>query len=271
MFFSKPNKIPNKEISMQKNIAMLILICCYFISPTISARTLDEITKSGILKVAVDGNTPGFNYYVNGKLTGLEVDLAQAIAERMHLKIEWTVQPFNTLLIGLRQDRFDLIAGSHTINQQRAQLVDFIDPHYCNGANIVTKNGGPCSAAQLRNKTVSVAVGTVYYDKLTTIPGIKKIMTVPSENDGFMALLNNRADAWVTEKPMATSALNASPRKNELIIGDEILYQVNAMTVAKGNTELKKAVNKQLHAIITSGAYAKLMQQYFGEDISCRK
>lgn len=252
-----------------KITVMILLLYGFFYAPAY-ARSLDEIKKSGILKAAVDGNTPGFNYYSKGVLTGLEVDLAQTIAERMGLKVEWTVQPFNTLLIALRQDRFDLIAGSHTITPQRSQLVDFIMPHYCNGANIVTKTGGPRTAAELKDKNVSVAVGTVYYDKLTTIPGIKKIMTVPSEIDGFTALLNNRSDAWVTEKPMAISAINASPRKAELIIGDEILYQTNAMAIAKGNTELQSEVNKVMEEIIKDGTYATLMKKYFDEDICCK-
>lgn len=254
---------------MKRSYALLAIL--FFVSSPIYARNLAAIKQSGVLKVAVDGNTPGFNYYANGKLTGLEVDLAQAIATRLGLKIEWTVQPFNSLLIALQQDRFDLIAGSHTVTLQRQQLVDFINPHYCNGANIVTKVGGPKTALELRNKTVSVAVGTVYFDKLTTINGIKKIMTLPGENDGFMALINNRADAWVTEKPMAISAINSSPLKNQLIIGDEILYQVNAMTVKKGNKELQDAINKELLAVMADGTYGKLMQQYFGEDISCKK
>lgn len=254
-----------------KRLCVVTAVLISFISGPLYARNLAEIKQSGVLKAAVDGNTPGFNYYANGKLTGLEVDLAQAIADRLGLKLEWTVQPFNTLLIALQQDRFDLIAGSHTVTPQRQQLVDFINPHYCNGANIVTKIGGPKTALDLKNKTVSVAVGTVYFDKLKSIQGIKKIMTMPGENDGFMALINNRADAWVTEKPMAVSALNASPLKDQLVIGDEILYQVNAMTVTKGNRELQEAVNKELLAIMADGTYNKLMQKYFGEDISCKK
>lgn len=256
---------------MRRFFKAFTLILILAMGNSIHARTLTEIQKSGVLKAAVDGNTPGFNYYANGKLTGLEVELAEAIATRLGLKIEWTVQPFNTLLIGLRQNRFDLIAGSHTVTPQREELVDFIAPHYCNGANIVTKVGGPCTANELKDKTVSVAVGTVYYDKLKTISGVKKIMTMPGENDGFMALLNNRADAWVTEKPMAVSAINSSMHKKDLIIGDEILYQVNAMTVSKGNQDLQAAVNKELLALMADGSYAKLMQKYFGEDISCKQ
>lgn len=254
-----------------KSILVAIAILGAYLSCPIYARTFTEIKSSGVLKAAVDGNSPGFNYYANGELTGFEVDLAQTIADRLGLKLEWTVQPFNTLLIALQQGRFDLIADSHTVTPQRQQLVDFIEPHYCNSANIVTKINGPKTALDLKGKTVSVAVGTVYFDKLKTIDGIKKIMTMPGETDGLMALLNNRADAWVTERPMAVNALNSPTLKEQLVIGDAILHQVNAMTVAKGNKDLQEAVNQELRAMIVDGTYKELMHKYFSEDIACRQ
>jgi polar amino acid transport system substrate-binding protein len=64
--------------------------------PLTEARMLDEIRKSGSLKIAVDGSTPGFNYFEGKKLTGFEVELAEEIAKNMGLKVEWIVQPFNS-------------------------------------------------------------------------------------------------------------------------------------------------------------------------------
>jgi polar amino acid transport system substrate-binding protein len=254
---------------MKKLISALIIVSLHLISMPAHARKFTDIKKSGVLRVAVDGNTPGLNFYSKGQLTGFEVDLAQAIANGLGLKIEWTIQPFNTLLIGLREDRFDLIADSHTITEQRAELVDFVTPHYCSGANIITKIGGPTTAALLQDKVVAVAVGTVYADKLKTIPGIKNIITLPGESDGFMALMNDRADAWVTERSIALGAINSSTSKNLLVIGDQILSQVNAMAIAKGNSDLQAAVDKQMHQLMQDGTYDKLMRQYVGEDISC--
>jgi polar amino acid transport system substrate-binding protein len=250
----------------------LVLLLAYgnFVYNVVQGRSLADIKKSGVLRVAVDGNTPGFNYHDKGKLTGLEVDLTQLIADRMDLKVEWTVQPFNTLLIGIKQDRFDLIADSHTITPQRMQIVDFIKPHYCTGAYIITKPGGPLTAAELNGKVVAVAVGTVYYDKLTTIPNIKKIMTVPSESDGLLALVNDRADAWVAQRAIAEHGNASLPQKTELVFGEMILPQTNAFVVAKGNAELKSAIDAELESIIQDGTYAKLIPHYISEDICCK-
>lgn len=232
-------------------------------------RTVAEIKESGVIKVAVDGMTPMFNFYKDGKLAGFEVDLAQKIADRLGLKIEWTVQPFNTLLIALAQDRFDLIAVSHTITPARANMVEFIKPHYCSNTYIISKPGGPRTVAELKDKKIAVAVGTVYYDKLASYKTLRHIMTVPGESDGFVALQAGRADAWVTEGEIARGAIESS--KANLQIGEAILQQVNAMSVAKGNKELQALVDKEMQALMDDGTYMQLMRRYVDEDICCKQ
>lgn len=112
------------------------------------ARTLDEIKKSGVIKIAADGATPPFNYFKGDQLVGFEVDLANEIAKRLGVKAEWVVQPFNTLLVAIKDDRFDLIATSHAKTNARAAVVDFIEPHYCTGntfCRAYARNAPPCA------------------------------------------------------------------------------------------------------------------------------
>ncbi len=110
---------------------------------TADARTLEQIKRAGVIRVAADGMTPPFNYYKNGKeLVGFEVDLANELAKRLGVKVQWVVQPFNTLLVGIAQDRFDLIATSFAVTPARQEAVDFVAPHYCTGAIIVSKPTG---------------------------------------------------------------------------------------------------------------------------------
>lgn len=246
-------------------MALLVLTCA---TSSASARTLSEIKKSGVLRVAVDGATPSFNFYRGKELVGFEIDLIQEFVSKLGLKVEWTVQPFNTLLVAIGQDRFDLIATSHAITPARSKVVDFIDPHYCTGAVIVSRPGGPKTEKDLNGKVVVVAVGTVYFDYLKTLPSIKETRTVPDETSGLQNLLGERADAWVTEQFVAYGALKAHPDKN-LILGDRLITQINAMAVAKGNAELQKIINQELHSVLKNGVYKKLSQKYFDRDIRC--
>lgn len=238
-------------------------------SNVVQARTLDEVKRTGIIKIAADGMTPPFNYYKGKDLVGFEIDLANEIAKRLGAKAEWIVQPFNTLLVAIQDDRFDLIATSHARTPKREQIVDFIAPHYCTGATIVSKEGGAKTVADLRDKVVVTPVGTVYYDKLKTIPGIKEIRTVPNETDGLQNLLSGRADVWVTEKFVAKEAKKAH-EEARLQLGEVILPQENAMVIAKGNKPLQDAINGALRDIMADGTYMKLLKNYFDEDIRCK-
>lgn len=251
---------------MKKIFCFLVVL---FLNTVCFARSLQEIKAAGVLRVAVDGSTPGFNFFDRGKLAGFEIDLAEEIAKSLDVKVEWIVQPFNTLLVAVNQERFDLIATSFAITPARAQAVDFTTPHYCTGAVIVSKLNGPKTGADLVGKVVVVPVGTVYLDHLKSIPGIKEIRTVPSETLGLQSLLGGKSDAWVTEQFVAIKALQANA-KESLQIGDILKIQTNAMVVAKGNLELLKTVNSTLKTLLKNGTYARLSHKYFGKDIRCR-
>jgi polar amino acid transport system substrate-binding protein len=230
------------------------------------ARDLSAIKSSGTLKVAVDGQTPGFNFYKGKELTGFEVELAAEMARGMALKVEWTVQPFNTLLVGLSQDRFDLIATSHAITPDRQKVADFAAPHYCTGAMIISRPGGPKTLAELKGKTVAVPVGTVYFDYLKKQPGIKQVKTLPSETGGLQDLLGGKSDAWVTEEFVAYQAIQAHP---QLQSGERLFPQKNAMVIGKGNSALLGEWNAQLKKVFEDGTYARLSKKYFQRDIRC--
>lgn len=232
------------------------------------ARTWDEIKAAGTIKIATEGAFKPFNYFEGKKLTGFEVDLGTAIAKQLGVKVEWITQPFDNLLIGLGQDRYDFVIASHGITPERAKAVDFSDPHYCTGGAIISKPGGPKTAADLVGKTVAVQVGTTYLDNVSKIKGVKDVKTFPKDTDAEAALMAGRADAWVSDKFLGLDAVKTMPGK--LVQGDLLFQEKIAMAVKKGNESLVKELNASLAKLENNGTYAKLSNQYFGQDIRCR-
>ena len=254
---------------MKVVLALVGVLLAITVSGLAEARSWIEVKSSRVLRVAVDGSTPGFNYFEGKNLAGFEIDLIQEMAKSLGLRIEWVVQPFNTLLVAINQDRFDLIATSFAKTPARAAVIDFTDPHYCTGAVIVSRAQGPKSRTDLKDKTVVVPVGTVYLDHLKKVPGIKEIRTVPDETSGLQNLLTGRADAWVTEQFVAIKAVEAH-QKEGISLGAILEVQENAMVVAKGNQELLAKINGALKKTLNNGFYSKLTQRYFKRDIRCR-
>ncbi|UBV45058.1 ABC transporter substrate-binding protein (plasmid) [Deinococcus taeanensis] len=245
----------------------LLLLATLAAAPA-SARTLAEIRQSGMLRLATEGNYRPFNYYQGKTLTGFEVDLGNAIARQLGVKAQWSTIVFDSLLIGLAQNKYDLVIASHGITPERLKAVDFSAPHYCSGGVLVTLPGGPRTTADLNGKVVSLGVNTSYLQYAQRLPGLKGIRTLPTTSDQLTAVFNRRADAIVLDRFNAIDVARTLPGKLQL--GDVIFPERIGMAVQKGNSGLLSAVNGSLARLLGDGTYAKLSGTYFGQDIRCR-
>lgn len=236
---------------------------------TVHARTVEEIKKDGTIVIATEGAFAPFNFFQGSKLTGFEVELADAIAAKMGVKAEWKALSFDALLAGLRQDRWDMVIASHGITDERAKAVTFTQPHYCSGGVIVSVDPAIKSAKDLTGKTVSVQTGTTYLENVKKVAGVREVKNFPQDTDARNALITGRVDAWVTDRFVAKQALEANP-KSGMKMGDFLFVERIAMAVAKGNTDLASELNKALAALIADGTYAAISKKWFGEDIHCK-
>lgn len=233
------------------------------------ARPIEQIKKDGKLIVATEGQFSPFNFFQGSKLTGFEVDVAEALAAKMGLKIEWKTIGFDALLTGLQQDRWDMVIASHGITEERAKAVTFGDPHYCSGGVIVAKDPAIKTAKDLAGKVIAVQVGTTYLENVKKVSGVKEVKTFPQDTQSRAALQTGKVDAWVTDKFLAKDAV-AADAKYGFKIGDFLFVERIAPAVSKGNTGLVTEVNKAMAAIMADGSYAKISTKWFKEDIRCK-
>jgi polar amino acid transport system substrate-binding protein len=247
----------------------LLVLAALAVVPLAGARPSDAIKKSGTIVIATEGQFAPFNFFQGSKLTGFEVDVADAIAAKMGLKVEWKTIGFDALLTGLNQDRWDMVIASHGITEERAKAVTFAEPHYCSGGAIVSKGGALKTAADLAGKTVAVQTGTTYLDNVKKVAGVKEVKTFPQDTDARGALMTGRVDAWVTDRFAGKAALEANPA-GDLKTGGYLFVERIAPAVAKGNTALADSISQALKAIQADGTYAKISEKWFKEDIRCK-
>ena len=253
--------------------SVLAGVCVALAAAGVQARPWADIQKSGTLIAATGGELKPFNYFEGKKLTGFEIELAEAIAQKMGLKVEWKVLSFDSLLAGLQRDRWDLAVSSHGITDERAKVVDFSNPHYCGGATIVSKDGKVQKAAELAGKTVAVQTGTTYLARLNDMKksgevDIDRVKNFPLDRDARAATVSNRADVWVTDKFVAMEAIKLLPQSG-LKMGEILFPERMGAAAGKGNRELLDAFNKALADVMADGTYEKLSKKYFGQDIRC--
>jgi polar amino acid transport system substrate-binding protein len=247
---------------------LLVLALTFAAVPT-PARTFEEIKADGKIVIASEGAFPPFNYFQGPKLSGFEIDVAEALAKKMGVKVEWKALSFDALLAGLRQDRWDLVIASFGITPERSKAVTFTDPHYCSGGVIVAKDPAIKSVADLQGKVIAVQTGTTYLENVQKLKGLKEVRNYPKDTDAHAALVAGRVDAWVTDKFVAKDALAADPKAG-LHMGDFVFVERIASAIKKGNASLEAAVDKALAEILADGTYETISRKYFNEDIRCR-
>jgi len=252
-----------------RKLTRLFALTLAFAATSAQARTFDEIKKDGKIIVATEGAFPPFNYFEGPKLTGFEIDVAEALAKRMGLPIEWRALSFDALLAGLRQDRWDMVIASFAITPERSKAVSFTNPHYCSGGVIVAKNPAIKTSNDLAGKVVAVQTGTTYLDNVKKLSQVKEVKNFPKDTDARSALISGRVDAWVTDKFVAKGALEADPSAG-LKMGDFVFVERIATAVKKGNTSLEQAIDKALAEILADGTYEAISKKYMKEDIRCR-
>jgi len=247
----------------------LFALMLAFAATSAQARTFDEIKKDGKIIVATEGAFPPFNYFEGPKLTGFEIDVAEALAKRMGVPIEWRALSFDALLAGLRQDRWDMVIASFAITPERSRAVSFTSPHYCSGGVIVAKDPAIKTVKDLAGKVVAVQTGTTYLENVKKLSQVKEVKNFPKDTDARSALISGRVDAWVTDKFVAKGALEADPSAG-LKMGDFVFVERIATAVKKGNTSLEQAIDKALAEILADGTYEAISKKYMKEDIRCR-
>lgn len=250
-------------------VANITAIAAFALSTTnASARTLDEIKADGKIIIATEGAYPPFNYFQGSKLTGFEVELADAIAKKMGLKVEWKSLSFDALLAGLRQDRWDLVIASFGITEERAKAVTFTSPHYCSGGVIVSRDGSVKSADQLAGKVVAVQTGSTYFENVKKVAGVKEVKNFPQDTDAQAALKNGRVDAWISDRFVVKTALESNP--NSMKMGDFLFVEKIASAIKKGNSSLAAAYDKALAEVMADGTYKTISEKYMKEDVRCK-
>ena len=229
------------------------------ISAPVQARDWTSVEKSGKIMAATEGT----------KLTGYEVDVAEALAQKLGMKLEWHAVPFDSQLAAVRQDRFDFAIASHGYTKERAKAVDFASPHYCTGGTIAAPKDGPLTAEALKGKTVGVQLATSYFDAAKKLPGIKEVKTYKADPEAFSALKAKKIDAWISDKFTIMETLNKNTDSG-VVTGEQVFVEKVSLIMRKNNKEFMDKVNQALADLTADGTLAKISDKYFKTDITCK-
>lgn len=199
-----------------------------------------------------------------GKMTGFDIDVAEAVAKELGLKPNQKKFKFASIVEGVKSGRFDAAVASHTINEDRLKHVDFSTPYYYSGPQIFVRTDSDVEKlGDLEGKEIAVSKGSTYADTAEEVTD--NIVLYDSDVTALEALANGRHDAVITDFITGKEAIGAGLE----IEGKELLGRSEqGIAVAKDNDELLKKINEALETLRENGTLKEISEKYFGEDIT---
>jgi ABC-type amino acid transport substrate-binding protein len=240
------------------------------VTPTAGETTAaPEITtvKEGVLSVGSCLDYPPFESVEGGDEVGFDVDLAEEIATRLGLTVEWVRADFDTIFTAVASDQFDMVAAASTITDERDEVVDFSDPYYNSRQSLVVNTAETpdiTSQADLgEGHIVGVQKGTTgeAYAKDNLVPQGVELKTFQAAPDIYRDLETGAITAVVNDEPSAAETIK-DLQNLELVeaIDTDERY---GFAFSPNNPDLRDAANGALAEIIADGTYATIFETYF--------
>jgi polar amino acid transport system substrate-binding protein len=229
----------------------------------------DETTAGGggggggePLTVGSDIPYPPFEQGKEGSYTGYDIELMEAIAEKIGRKAEFQDTSFDTIFRDLAQGRFEAVASATTITDEREETVDFTNPYYFSEQAILVKEGGEKieDVEGLSGGTIGVQQGTTGEEFVEEEGDAGEVRSYPQGPDAVNALKSGVLDAVVIDIPVAENAVEAGGVAVSAAIPTEEEY---GFVVPQCEEELLEEMNKALEELKDDGTFTQIHEKWF--------
>ncbi|MGX1083815.1 transporter substrate-binding domain-containing protein [Pseudomonas sp. AP3_22 TE3818] len=159
------------------------LICLLpLLSPLAHAELIDDVNDRGELRIAVEANTPPFNYKDGDKLTGFEVELGQLLASELDVRADFVVTDGSDLLTGVESGKYDISINHIAVTPDLSDRFDFSEPYVQAQAQLIAQKEEPRSILLVQSLTE---------EKPKTNPAVNLAIPFQKGNPAFHASLEN--------------------------------------------------------------------------------
>jgi len=270
---TKPvNPLTMERFDMLKKSVLLGAVALAM-SFSVSAKEWKEI------RVAIDPTYKPFTFKTaDGKPTGFDVDIAQALCDELKAKCVFVEQVWDSMIPGLTAKKYDTIISSMSITEERKRQVDFTTKYYNTLSQIVVKNdiktdGSPAS---LKGKKIGVLKGST--QEKYAMGELKKagvnVVNYEAQDQVYLDIKSGRLDGTVADiMEVKGGFLDTPDGKGFGFVGQPLKFpkyfgEGAGAAVRKSDKELKEAMNKGIATIRSNGKWKQISDKYFpGTDI----
>ena len=228
------------------------------------------------LKVAIDPTYEPFTYKTpDGKPTGFDVDIANAVCAEIKRKCVFVEQVWDSMIPGLQARKYDVIVSSLSMTDERKRVIDFSDRYYKTPSAIVVKKGTAFTdPASLKGKRIGVLKGSTQekWALGELKPAGVNIIPYEAQDQVYLDINAGRLDGTVADKVEVHGGFLRKPEgKDYGYVGPDqydTKYYGDGIGIGmrKGQKELKDQINQAIKTIRSNGTYNSIAKKYFDFD-----
>lgn len=240
-----------------------------------SAKGSDDLLKTiqerGTIIVGLEGDWAPWSYVdENDELTGYDVEVAKAIADKLGVEIQIVPGEWDGLFAGMDAGRYDMVVNGVEVTEERADKYDFSTPYaYIRTALIVKGDNDSIKTFEdLKGKKTANSIASTYMNLAESYGAT--CYGVSTLDETLTMVLQGRVDATLNAIVSFTDYMAQHPDSNLKVVATTEEASNVAIPMRKGDetASLREAVNKAIDELREDGTLSELSTRFFGEDIS---
>ncbi len=243
---------------------LFLLTVCLFLASGCGQEQLENPMDRTVLTIGTDATYPPFELVDSrtGTPTGFDIDLVSEVCARNGWTPEFIVTPFDGIIPGLLNNKYDLVISAMTITPERAAVVAFSDPYYLAGQTMAVPVDDTMivTVEDLRGRHVGVQLGTTGELMAKRMDGVH-VFSYDNIGAAFIDMNNGNLDAVLNDFP--TTQAYISRHGMARMVGNILSEEHYGMAMRPKDTVLHRQVNDALAAIRSDGTYDSLHVKWF--------
>ena len=197
----------------------------------------------------------------SGEFEGIDIETAQAIADKLGLELQIDDMDFDAALLAVQQGKSDMVMAGVTVTDERQNVMDFTDSYATGIQSIIVKEDSDiASVDDLAGKKIGTQRGTTGYLYCSDDFGDENIVAYDDGLTAVQMLNNGQVDCVVIDNAPAKEFVAANPGLK--LLDTAYVEESYAIGVGKGNTELKDAINTALEELKADGTLQAIVYKY---------
>lgn len=223
------------------------------------------------LTMATNAEFPPYEYYAdNGEITGVDVEIAKAICDKLGYELAIEDMAFDSCIAAVQTGKVQFSMAGLTVLPERQEMVDFSDSYTTAVQAVIVADGSAITTVDDlfgdKNYTIGAQTGTTGELYATWDIEDKGLGTVERYNkgaDAVQALLAGKIDCVIIDDAVAKNFVAANTGLK--VLDTEYVTENYAIAMQKGNDELNTQINEALKALIADGTVQSIIDKYITE------